>query len=445
MPTNTEVMRQAVADRPATAPQPALPARWVHLDVLRCVAIVLVLGPHTPFRLPENTVGWPLFEMWRHGGWVGVDLFFVLSGFLIGGLLFAEKRKYGSIRFGRFFVRRTFKIWPTYLLFLVAAMAFAVVYIPDKSVRMTARVGEVARATWPYLIHIQNYYETPMVERIGHAWSLAVEEHFYLLLPLLLFVLGLATSRGNSVGKPGAFRGIPWIGIGLLAGCLGLRLNAWRMHPEFDEYTHHWPTHLRIDALFAGVTLAYGVHFARPSVEKLRPFRWVILVASVACFAPFFTNIGSLVPRVDGLSRWACTYGYTLLSIGSVGMVLLAWFGSVPAQGQTGPTWLPRATPPKVLRASGVFAGALAVIGARSYSIYLFHMPFTVPIVMRIRAQIGLWDSPWHYPVMASIYAALAFALGSFMYFIIEAPSVAIRERLFPSRSHGEVPKGKGA
>src|SRR5438128_1927817 len=85
------------------------PPRLIYLDVLRAAAILLVLGAHTrEFNLPDNTFGHRFFDIWRNIGWVGVDLFFVLSGFLIGGLLFAEYRKYRGIYFGRFLIRRAF-------------------------------------------------------------------------------------------------------------------------------------------------------------------------------------------------------------------------------------------------------------------------------------------------------------------------------------------------
>src|SRR5216683_166766 len=99
--------------------------RLIYLDVLRATAILLVLGAHTiAFRLPEEAFGYSFFRVWRHMGWVGVDLFFVLSGFVIGGLLFAEYRKHGGIHFGRFLIRRAFKIWPGYLTLLVAVAAW---------------------------------------------------------------------------------------------------------------------------------------------------------------------------------------------------------------------------------------------------------------------------------------------------------------------------------
>src|SRR5215471_3658603 len=81
------------------------------LDALRCIAVLLVLGLHLPY-----------YRVWGTLGWIGVDLFFVLSGFLISGLLFQEYKKTGSINFKRFLIRRGLKIYPSFYLLIVAAM-----------------------------------------------------------------------------------------------------------------------------------------------------------------------------------------------------------------------------------------------------------------------------------------------------------------------------------
>jgi peptidoglycan/LPS O-acetylase OafA/YrhL len=93
--------------------------RLTGLDVLRALAVLLVLGRHPPGGL-ATVMDSPSLRLWWNAGWVGVDLFFVLSGFLIGGLLFAEAKKTGRIRLGRFWVRRAFKILPPYAAFLAA-------------------------------------------------------------------------------------------------------------------------------------------------------------------------------------------------------------------------------------------------------------------------------------------------------------------------------------
>src|SRR5258706_10895530 len=261
------------------------PPRLIYLDVLRAAAILLVLGAHTiAFKLPENTFGFRLFELWRHMGWVGVDLFFVLSGFLIGGLLFAEYRKYQGIHFGRFLIRRAFKIWPGYLVLLAALAVWDI-----KHLESTPR--EAASHLWPYSLQIQNYIG-PLVEEIGQTWSLAVEEHFYLLLPLLLAILIGIMPRPARSGPSGPFRSLPWFCLGLMVLCLALRIWTWRAHRPFkgdddtSAFTIHWPTHLRLDSLFVGVTLAYATQFARERIDALRRWKSVILLISLACFIP---------------------------------------------------------------------------------------------------------------------------------------------------------------
>ena len=421
----------------APSAKPAV-VRWVQLDVLRAVAIFFVLGPHTPFRLPRESLGYWFFEIWRRMGWVGVDLFFVLSGFLIGGLLFSEYCKHGSIRFGRFLLRRTFKIWPTYLVFLAAAFAWDVWDAPDKSVALLTRFKDSAQGLWPYLIHIQNYFLSPMIERIGHAWSLAVEEHFYLVLPLLL--LGLIRwagrtplARAGDDDAPAPFRSLPWICLGVMVFCLALRAFAWHAQSEFDEFRNHWPTHLRIDSLFAGVTLAYAVNFARHRIELLRRWQWTILFLSLGCYLPF--------GWVSGTSMLACTIGYTVLAIGSMGLVLLAWFSHVPALNHV---------PVETVLSTNLIArtihGGVAIvtlilskIGERSYSIYLWHAPFAAPFILKLQAHMGFWTSPLHYTMMMATYVTVAIAFGTLMYALIEAPAVGLRERWFPSRSNIEI------
>src|ERR1700722_19491950 len=94
------------------APHPA--RRLIQLDVLRGLAILLVLGRHA--IVPREDAGRlaPLAKIWWHIGWTGVDLFFVLSGFLVGGLLLGELRSRGTLDIKRFIIRRGFKIWPAY-------------------------------------------------------------------------------------------------------------------------------------------------------------------------------------------------------------------------------------------------------------------------------------------------------------------------------------------
>ena len=203
------------------------------LDVLRGVAILLVLGCHVPY-----------FSVWHKIGWAGVDLFFVLSGFLISGLLFREFIETGAIDFQRFIVRRGFKIWPALYVYLVLMRL------------LVAGQTEVQSGFFQSALFVRNYF--PMARHAGflfdHTWSLSVEEHFYLALPLIL--LALIRFRGKR-----GLRFIPVLFVVIAVICLGLRVA---LHPA-ESYA----THFRIDQLFAGVTLGYLYQFHREGFRTL--------------------------------------------------------------------------------------------------------------------------------------------------------------------------------
>jgi peptidoglycan/LPS O-acetylase OafA/YrhL len=131
------------------------------LDVLRGVAILLVLGGHSNY---------PYVGFWRATGGSGVELFFVLSGFLISGLLFSEYQRTGHIAVTRFWIRRAFKIYPGFYVLLTVTTA----------VLILAKQPEImlGRAVFFNIIFLQNY--VPSAGIIPQSWSLAIEEHFYL-------------------------------------------------------------------------------------------------------------------------------------------------------------------------------------------------------------------------------------------------------------------------
>src|SRR5437899_2924596 len=142
------------------------------LDLLRALAIIVVVIYHAAlfgFKLPGRV---------DRFGWIGVDLFFVLSGYLIGGQLLAPLAREKSINLGRFFARRVFRIMPAYFVILA-------VYFLLPSWR---EYPDMAQALWKFLFSVQNI-ALHGGTAFSHAWSLAVEDQFYLALPfILLFV-----------------------------------------------------------------------------------------------------------------------------------------------------------------------------------------------------------------------------------------------------------------
>src|SRR5207249_610766 len=143
----------------------------------------------------------------------------------------------------------------------------------------------------------------------NHTWSLAVEEHFYLVLPLLL--LGLARM------KPGAanpFRPLPWLCVFVAGGLLGLRLYVAACF-DFNVYTHLFPTHLRLDSLLVGVLLSYLHHFAPDYFARLVAYRGWLLLAGALLLTPAFVLPLESTPFIY-------TAGLTLFALGSACLVV---------------------------------------------------------------------------------------------------------------------------
>jgi peptidoglycan/LPS O-acetylase OafA/YrhL len=339
------------------------------LDVLRGVAILLVLGGHSNY---------PCVSFWRAIGGSGVELFFVLSGFLISGLLFSEYRRTGHIAITRFWIRRAFKIYPGFYVLL--AVTTAILALSKQPEIM------LGRAVFFNIIFVQNY--VPSAGIIPQSWSLAVEEHFYFVLPLLLWLL----ARRRTVNP---FRSIPFIVLASIPICWYLRYCG-----DWNTYSQ---THLRIDALLAGVGLSYWKHFARrgfPRTSKL-PY----LTLSLAILAPAFWI------AVHG-QPGSLAYTFRFLGFGA----LLLW--AEPRHVSMFP-----------------LTRFIAWVGRYSYSIYLWHMGATgLPYFIFGNTFPGL-----------AAYLISAVVLGVAMAKLIEIPCMKLRDRLVPSLARTLKPVHKTA
>lgn len=350
------------------------------LDCMRGVAILMVILCHTIlFRNP----GWeaPLVQ----GGWAGVDLFFVLSGFLISGLLFAEYRRTQMIHFRRFAIRRALKIYPAF--YVLVLLTVGIRLATDKPI-------PVLQAFLHDLLFMQSY--TPGT--YGHFWSLSVEEHFYILLPLTLYLM----LRGNGSGAADPFRFLPWL-FGLVAvTTLLARLFTARYVLPFSWQTHLFPTHLRIDSLLFGVLLSYWAHFRGSRFWGfVQPRYPLFFIVGAFMISPIFI-IGQYDP-------WMYTYGFTVIYLG-FGALLLAMLSiRVELLPQTVQA-LPR---------------ALARIGGFSYSIYLWHIPWLI-----VLAKSGIIRIPY-VGLMAYVVGSVVWGITASQ--VVEIPAVRIRDRLFPA------------
>ena len=357
------------------------PKRVPQLDLLRALAVLLVIGNHLTVCPPEvNFYVYKFTEFWNRGGWVGVDLFFVLSGFLISGLLFREYRKTGDLNIKRFLIRRGFKIYPAFWVLIAVTCLAAVFY--DTGFYRLGLFGE--------LLFVQNY--APHLWE--HTWTLAVEEHFYVGLCVLFFVL----LRLKASGAENPFRSIPLIFAVLAVLCLSFRFLTEAFF-SFQYGRSIEPTHLRLDSLFFGVFISYLWHFkglaGNEFIEKHKIF---IGVAGALLFVPAF-----VFPLND--NHWIASIGLTFFYLGG-GMLLVSAL-------KTDFSKLP-------------FAGSIAYVGTFSYSIYLWNVP--------VQNWLGKWlyNLTGNWFLYAAIYLLATFAIGILMSKIVEYPVLKIRDKYFP-------------
>ena len=324
------------------------------LDVLRGIAVMLVVLFHV-------NVPW-----FNQAGWIGVDLFFVLSGFLISGLLFHDYETLGRIRLGRFWFRRAFKILPPLYAFL-ACMGALMLWLHIFSGRV------FASAVFFYSNYVPNPNSAGSL--IGHTWSLAIEEHFYLTLPLLLAVLAFCR-------KEQPFSVLPFIFGVLVVACFIFRMR---------DPDHYALTHLRVDALFAGVTLRYLERFRPDRFRKFSHPR-ALLIGLLFFAVPF-------MPITDLSLNNGLKFGASYLTVA----FLVGWCYSHESLG----LW------------NSARLSFLARIGIASYSIYLWQQPICL-----VAKEL---EPAWFFRPCGIIFSVM---IGLFMTRIIEGPALELRERL---------------
>jgi peptidoglycan/LPS O-acetylase OafA/YrhL len=359
--------------------------KYAGLDHLRALAITLVFLCHyRMFNHPEwvNNIG--------EFGWIGVDLFFVLSGFLIAGQLFSEIRQQKPLQIKVFYLKRFFRIIPAYLFVLT-------LYFTVPSFKETEGLAPL----WKYLTFTQNFGLDLSSERaFSHAWSLCIEEQFYLLLPfVVLFFAGSA--------KPGrAF----YLVLALFIGGFAVRIYSW-LHfiapvREQDGLWFIWykwiyyPTYTRLDGLLAGICIA-GVFQFRPQLkERITKHGNKFLLLSIVLLA------GAYFLYEDASTFAASVFGYPLIAIAFGAMVIAALSPSC-----------------FLYRAGARFTGIIATL---SYSIYLSHKG-----VVHVTQY---WISKWGFQIdenwMMLICIISTILAGFLMHHIIEKPFLKLRDKV---------------
>jgi peptidoglycan/LPS O-acetylase OafA/YrhL len=359
--SSPSVLRRVVQGQNARNRSPQTD-RNPNLDLLRGVAVLLVLGRHMDY-----------FHIWTKIGWAGVDLFFVLSGFLISGLLFTDWKEHNTIDIKRFYIRRGFKIYPPFYVLLAVSLA-AVTIRPHVTPFPVNAVSVSVEA-----LFLQSYFTGIW----GHTWSLAVEEHFYLVLPLILRVM----LRDRSTDP---FRLLPGLFMIVSAACVLMRI---RVGSAIYPMIYLAPTHLRIDALLFGVLLGYWRHFHIETFKKIQKSSMALCIIVLSIAALLW------IPVENPLMH---TVGFTLLYLG---------FGFL----------LARIIDLELSRYSARLVNPICSVGYYSYSIYLWHFG-----IAQLVPRSGF--------LSFFFYVTAAIIVGILMAKLIEVPTLAVRDRLFPSR-----------
>src|SRR5215211_496886 len=358
------------------------------LDGLRALAVIAVLLYHADLAFIP-------------GGFLGVEIFFVISGYLITALLLAEWQRRGRIDLKNFWLRRARRLLPALYVLLIVCLAYAVVFLPGEVAGLrgdvVAAVGYVTN--WYLVVGHESYFEAVgRPSLLKHLWSLAVEEQFYLIWPPVLALgLGVAATRLH-------YRRVLILALGgATAAAVAMALLY---QPGVDPSRIYYGTDTRVSGLLIGATLAF-LWMPRPSPEETnfhrnfgsgrfrRRWSWILLldvvgIAALGALIWFCLHLGEFQPFLyrGGLVAVALATAALIAAIAHpqarVGSRLLAW-------------------------------RPLRWIGERSYGIYLWHWP--VFMVTRPELDVSFSGLP-----LLALRLGLTVLLADLSYRFVETP-----------------------
>ena len=373
-PTGRLKLRKASLRDAAAQVAPSIEgSRIGGLDGLRTIAVMIVFCSHySVYILPSHA---DLLER-VFPGMLGVAIFFTLSGYLISTLLMKEYAAHGSISLKNFYLRRLLRLSPA--LYLYVGITMICYLVVDKRVQITDFLAA--------LFYVSNYYEIWRHTALYYmpVWSLAIEEHFYILFPLMLLVFMKRLTRGF----------LPAVVVLLIVQ------YVWRLHvarqPGMDWHFIYWRTDTRLDALLFGVLLMLATQRNRPT--WLRTFlvsntSLCIGLGLMALTVVYRNETFRMSARytLQGASL-ALIIGYVSQNSGQVADIVRRLLDSPPS----------------------------LYISRISYSLYLWHLT-VIKLAEHVFGHVS--------PLFALLLAGLSFTLAALSYRFVETPFLRLRHR----------------
>jgi peptidoglycan/LPS O-acetylase OafA/YrhL len=345
------------------------------LDVLRTMAIMLVVTGHYSGDFTAATgdlaklTAFPIFSF----GWTGVDLFFILSGFLIGRQLWVELQQRNTIDVPRFVIKRGYRIWPYYFAFLIW---------------VATTNGAPLADHWVDAVFLSNY----LPNRVSGGWSLSTEEQFYILMPVILLLSARFLPRKRWWLVPALLLAALPVSRWIVLASSGEPITG-----ALKQRLTYMPFHTHSDGLLVGVLLAYVFVMSRGFFDK-RPLLRNIPVPALMCLTG-----GALYALSESY------FGFTALAL---------FFGALAIF---------------LVRTTGLLARLMALrvfhwISRLSFGMYLNHFPILIAMSPRIAAWT--WGTPLQRFVLGyALVVLLSVATAAVTYLLIESPFLQLRER----------------
>jgi peptidoglycan/LPS O-acetylase OafA/YrhL len=340
--------------------------RFPQLDAVRGIAIILVMLHNIGEKYPSFHLQY-LFS----NGWMGVDLFFVLSGFLITGILVDTKQSKGY--FKNFYIRRCLRIWPLYY----SLIFFMFVLLPSLRPSEAHSIFEKSSPWWAFPLFLQNFLlpiSTNAAGPLGVTWSLAIEEQFYVVWPVVVRFCSRAQLQLLAIAEL----------------CISPALRFYLSLHDVHLYTNVF---CRLDGLMAGALLALVVRSETFVPSRLIPLAWLsFFIAAPLAFVSQTLH-----------AEWIV---FSLTAVASTALVYLSLFSSQK--------WLQVVFQNKFMVYTGVV----------SYGLYLLHkIPFGLVESFRL----------YRYPLMAPLIITLvAYALAALSWNLLEKPFLRLKRHFGP-------------